>query len=223
MNLKDDFKKFANGMGVNSMLLHDVQSHMDGPQNMTPYIIEESEMRGVQLDVFSRLMKDRTIFLGTGINDQVANIVVAQLLYLESVDSEKDIKLYCNSPGGSVYAGLAIKDTMDFVSPDISTVVIGLAASMGAIIQSSGTKGKRFALPSSRIMIHQPLGSAQGQSSDIQISAEQIKIIKKELYDILSENTGKSYEEIEIDSDRDYWMKSEKALEYGMIDKIVSK
>jgi len=220
---KDEFKKFANSMGVNSMLLHDVQSHMDGPNSMTPYIIEESEMRGVQLDVFSRLMKDRTIFLGTGINDQVANIVVAQLLFLDSVDSETDINMYVASPGGSVYAGYGIIDTMHFVNCEIATTNLYLAASMGAMILSQGTKGKRSSLKMARTMIHQPLGGAQGQASDIEISANQIKIIKEELYEMLADSTNKTIDEIKRDADRDFWMRSHEALEYGIIDKVVKK
>jgi len=225
MNTGEDFKKFANSLGINSMTMHDVISKAIVPSveaSMTPYILEERPMNITQMDVFSRLMKERTIFFGTGVDDQVANIITAQLLYLES-QSSQDIMMYVNSPGGSVYAGLAIKDTMDYIESDVATTVVGMAASMGAIIQSSGEKGKRFALPSSRIMIHQPLGGAQGQASDIEITAQQILILKQELYEILSENTGKTFEEVEKNSDRDYWMRAEEALKYGMIDEIIKK
>lgn len=242
MDVLKDFKKFANSLGVASTTLCDYQSKLTSDfsykggmdivsqtntpniVNLTPNIIEEREMNIAVMDVFSRLMKDKIIYLGTAIDDQVSNIVTAQLLYLESV-SEKgnDITMYVNSPGGSVYAGLAIYDTMNFIQNDVSTTVIGTAASMGAILQSSGKKGKRRALPSSRIMIHQPLGGAQGQASDIEITAKQILLLKKELYDILSKNTGKTYDEIHKDSDRDYWMTASEALSYGMIDEVISK
>ena len=242
MDISLDFKKFANSQGITSTTLEDYQSLLNSniqsktdfdiisktlaPDivNLTPNIVEEKEMNVAIMDVFSSLMKDKIIYLGTGINDQVSNIVTAQLIYLESITGKKeDITMFVNSPGGSVYSGLAIRDTMNFVQNDVSTTVVGMAASMGAILQSSGAKGKRKALPHSRIMIHQPLGGAQGQASDITITANQINILKKELYDILVENTGKTYEEIEADSDRDYWMIAKDAKEYGMIDEVIEK
>ena len=193
------------------------------PLGMTPNIIEERQMNAVAMDVFSRLMMDRIIFLGTGISDQVANIVQAQLLFLESTDASKDIQIYINSPGGSVYAGLGIYDTMQFIKPDIATICTGMAASMGAVLLCAGEKGKRSGLPHSRVMIHQPLGGAQGQASDIEITAREILTLKKELYQIIAKHTGRSYEKIEEDSDRDYWMKADKAMEYGMIDEILTR
>ena len=211
---KDEFRKYATKhMGINSMHLgHYIDS------SLTPYIIEERQMNMTQMDVFSRLMMDRIIFLGTGINDQVANIINAQLLFLESVDPKKDIQIYLNSPGGSVYAGLGIYDTMQYINPDVATICTGLAASMGAVLMVAGAKGKRTALKHSRIMIHQPLGGAQGQASDIEITAREILKLKKELYDIISEHSGKTYEEVERDSDRDYWMTADEAKAYGMVD-----
>ena len=178
-------------------------------------------MNVAQMDVFSRLMMDRIIFLGTGIDDQVANIVTAQLLFLESSDPSKDIQIYINSPGGSVYAGLGIYDTMQIIKPDVSTICTGIAASMGAVLLVSGTKGKRFALKHSRVMIHQPLRGTQGQASDIEIAAREIIKVKKELYTIISNHSGKPFEEVERDSDRDYWMTSEEAKAYGMIDDVL--
>ncbi|MGB0525956.1 MAG: ATP-dependent Clp endopeptidase proteolytic subunit ClpP [Flammeovirgaceae bacterium] len=191
--------------------------------SMTPYIIEERRMNVASMDVFSRLMMDRIIFLGTGIDDYVANIVVAQLLFLTSVDSSKDIMMYMNSPGGSVYAGLGIYDTMQYINPDVATICTGLAASMGAVLLTAGEAGKRSALPHSRIMIHQPLGGAQGQASDIEITAKQIQKSKKELYEILSKHSGQSYEKIWEDSDRDYWMDAEEAKAYGLVDEVLTK
>ena len=172
-------------------------------------------------DVFSRLMMDRIIFMGTAINDQVANIIQAQLLFLESTDAKKDIKIYINSPGGSVYAGLGIYDTMQFINPDVATICTGIAASMGAVLLCAGTKGKRSGLTHSRVMIHQPLGGAQGQASDIEITAREIITLKQELYQIISKHTGQDYDKVYNDSDRDYWMKADKALEYGMIDEVL--
>jgi ATP-dependent Clp protease protease subunit len=174
-------------------------------------------------DVFSRLMMDRIIFMGTAINDQVANIIQAQLLFLESTDSSKDIQIYINSPGGSVYAGLGIYDTMQLIKPDVATICTGMAASMGAVLLCAGEKGKRSGLTHSRVMIHQPLGGAQGQASDIEITTREILSLKEELYKIISKHTGQDYEKVYADSDRDYWMKAEKALEYGMIDEILAK
>ena len=188
---------------------------------ITPYIIEERPMNITQLDVFSRLMKDRIIFLGVPIYDDVANIIQAQLLFLESQDSERDIQIYLNSPGGSVYAGLGIYDTMQYLKPDISTICTGMAASMAAVLMCAGAKGKRYALPHSRIMIHQPMGGTQGQASDIEIEAREIQKLKKELYEIIANHSGKDYEQVWKDSDRDYWMTAAEAKEYGMIDEIL--
>ena len=174
-------------------------------------------------DVFSRLMMDRIIFMGTAINDQVANIIQAQLLFLESTDSTNDIQIYINSPGGSVYAGLGIYDTMQLIKPDVATICTGMAASMGAVLLCAGEKGKRSGLTHSRVMIHQPLGGAQGQASDIEITTKEILSLKEELYKIISKHTGQKYDKVYADSDRDYWMKADKALEYGMIDEILTK
>ncbi len=193
------------------------------PVGLTPNIIEERPMNIAIFDVFSRLMMDRIIFLGTGINDQVANIIQAQLLFLESTDSSKDIQIYINSPGGGVYAGLGIYDTMQLIKPNVATICTGMAASMGAVLLCAGEKGKRSGLTHSRIMIHQPLGGAQGQASDIEITAKEIITLKEELYKIISKHTGQDYKKVYADSDRDYWMKSDKAIEYGMIDEILTK
>lgn len=212
-----DFNLFAKDRGISSQRLHDFQS------SLTPYIIEERELNVSQLDVFSRLMMDRTIFLGTGIDDQVSNIIVAQMLFLENVDPNKDIKIILNSPGGGVYAGFAIYDTMNLVQPDVEVTCAGIAASMGAIILANGEKGKRSILPHSRVMIHQPLGGAQGQASDIEITAKEILKLKDELYQTLSENTGQSIKKIEKDSDRDYWMTAEEAKKYGIVDNIIKR
>jgi ATP-dependent Clp protease protease subunit len=191
--------------------------------SMTPYIIEERQLNVAQMDVFSRLMMDRIIFLGTGIDDQVANIIQAQLLFLESADAKKDIQIYLNSPGGSVYAGLGIYDTMQYIAPDVATICTGMAASMGAVLLCAGQKGKRTALPHARVMIHQPLGGAQGQASDIEITAKQIQLLKKELYEIIAGHSGQTYDKVWEDSDRDYWMKADEAKEYGMIDEVLIK
>ena len=180
-------------------------------------------MNVASMDVFSRLMMDRIIFLGVPINDYVANIIQAQLLFLESTDSTKDIQIYINSPGGSVYAGLGIYDTMQLIKPDVATICTGMAASMGAVLLCAGEKGKRSGLTHSRVMIHQPLGGAQGQASDIEITTREILSLKEELYKIISKHTGQDYEKVYADSDRDYWMKADKALEYGMIDEILTK
>jgi len=215
---KDEFNKFATKhLGLNST---HVGSYIES--SMTPYIIEERQMNMSQMDVFSRLMMDRIIFLGTGIDDQVANIINAQLLFLESVDPKKDIQIYMNSPGGSVYAGLGIYDTMQYIQPDVATICTGLAASMGAVLLCAGAEGKRTALKHSRVMIHQPLGGAQGQASDIEITAREILKLKKELYDIISDHTGKPFKQVEEDSDRDYWMTSDQAKKYGMVDEILT-
>ena len=218
MSRKSEFEKYATGHHrINSLYLNDYV------KNLTPYIIEERQLNVAQMDVFSRLMMDRIIFLGTGIDDQVANIIQAQLLFLESVDAKKDIQIYLNSPGGSVYAGLGIYDTMQYISPDVATICTGMAASMGAVLLCAGTKGKRTALKHSRVMIHQPLGGAQGQASDIEITAREIIKLKKELYDIIAEHSGQSFEKVSEDSDRDYWMRAEEAKEYGMIDEVLVK
>ena len=193
------------------------------PTGMTPNIIEERQMNAVAMDVFSRLMMDRIIFLGTGINDQIANIVQAQMLFLESTDANKDIQIYINSPGGSVYAGLGIYDTMQFIKPDIATICTGMAASMGAVLLCAGAAGKRSGLPHSRVMIHQPLGGVQGQASDIEITAREILTLKQELYNIIAKHSGQDYDKVHEDSDRDYWMKADKAKEYGMIDEILTR
>ncbi|HLW15232.1 MAG TPA: ATP-dependent Clp endopeptidase proteolytic subunit ClpP [Flavobacteriaceae bacterium] len=221
MDYGKEFKKFAiKDQGVNSMYYDEIVSSMN-PMGLTPNIIEERKMNAVAMDVFSRLMMDRIIFLGTGINDQVANIVQAQLLFLESTDSSKDIQIYINSPGGGVYAGLGIYDTMQFIKPDVATICTGMAASMAAVLLCAGEKGKRSGLTHSRVMIHQPLGGAQGQASDIEITAREILTLKKELYEIISKHSGQPYDKVHEDSDRDYWMKSDKAKEYGMIDEIL--
>jgi ATP-dependent Clp protease protease subunit len=191
--------------------------------SMTPYIVEERQLNVAQMDVFSRLMMDRIIFLGTGVNDHMANIIQAQLLFLESLDADKDIQIYLNSPGGSVYAGLGIYDTMQYINPDVATICTGMAASMGAVLLCAGAEGKRTALQHSRVMIHQPLGGAQGQASDIEITAREIQKLKKELYTIIANHSGQTYEKVWEDSDRDYWMIAEEAKEYGMIDEVLVK
>jgi len=218
MNFGNEFKKFAvQDQGINSLHVDTLIS------SVTPYIIEERQLNVAQMDVFSRLMMDRIIFLGTAINDHVANIIQAQLLFLESVDSSKDISIYINSPGGGVYAGLGIYDTMQFIKPEIATICTGMAASMGAVLMCAGQKGKRSALPHSRIMIHQPLGGAQGQASDIEITAREILKLKDELYQIIAKHSGQKVKKVHDDSDRDYWMKAEEAKKYGMIDEILTR
>ena len=218
MNYSDEFKKYAiKHHGINSMYF----DKMVG--SMTPYIIEERQLNVAQMDVFSRLMMDRIIFLGTAINDSVANIIQAQLLFLESTDKDKDIQIYINSPGGSVYAGLGIYDTMQFINPNVATICTGIAASMAAVLLCAGEKGKRSGLTHSRVMIHQPLGGAQGQASDIEITAREIIKLKKELYEIIADHTGQKYDKVYSDSDRDYWMKAPEAKKYGMIDEVLKK
>ncbi|PHR71162.1 MAG: ATP-dependent Clp protease proteolytic subunit [Lutibacter sp.] len=218
MDYGKEFKKFATKHhGINSMYYDKIVS------NVTPYIMEERQMNITQMDVFSRLMMDRIIFLGTGIDDYVANIIQAQLLFLESTDSSKDISIYINSPGGGVYAGLGIYDTMQFIKPDVATICTGMAASMGAVLMCAGEKGKRSALPHSRVMIHQPLGGASGQASDIEITAREIMKLKGELYDIIAKHSGQTVEKVHDDSDRDYWMKAAEAKAYGMIDEILER
>jgi len=223
MNYGKEFKKFAiKDQGISSMYYDSIVSSMN-PMGFTPNIIEERQMNVVAMDVFSRLMMDRIIFLGTGINDQIANIIQAQLLFLESTDASKDIQIYINSPGGGVYAGLGIYDTMQFIKPDVATICTGMAASMGAVLLCAGAKGKRSGLTHSRVMIHQPLGGAQGQASELEITVREILALKKELYEIISKHSGQTYDKVHQDSDRDYWMKSDKALEYGMIDEILAR
>lgn len=216
---KNEFHKYATKhVGISSM-------HLDSyiESSLTPYIIEERHMNMTQMDVFSRLMMDRILFLGTGINDQVANIINAQLLFLESVDPKKDIQIYLNSPGGSVYAGLGIYDTMQYIKPDVATICTGMAASMGAVLMCAGAEGKRTALKHSRVMIHQPLGGAQGQASDIEITAREIQKLKKELYDIIAHHSKQTIEKVWEDSDRDYWMTAEEAKAYGMVDEVLTR
>ncbi|MBR6815351.1 MAG: ATP-dependent Clp endopeptidase proteolytic subunit ClpP [Alistipes sp.] len=217
-----EFEKYAKGYcGISSLKLHDFKSIQSA--YVSPTIIEERQLNVATMDVFSRLMMDRIIFLGAPIYDDAANIIQAQLLFLESVDPSKDIQIYINSPGGSVSAGLGIYDTMQLISSDVATICTGLAASMGAVLLTAGAAGKRSALPHSRIMIHQPLGGAQGQASDIEITAREIMKTKKELYEILSHHSGVSVEKIERDADRDYWMTSAEAKEYGLIDAVLGK
>jgi ATP-dependent Clp protease protease subunit len=221
MDYGKEFKNFAiKDQGISSTYYDSIMSSMY-PTNMTPNIIEERSMNIVAMDVYSRLMMDRIIFMGTGINDQVANIIQAQLLFLASVDAKKDIQIYINSPGGSVYAGLGIYDTMQFISPDVATICTGMAASMGAVLLCAGEKGKRSGLQHSRVMIHQPMGGAQGQASDIEITAREILKLKDELYQIIAQHSGTDIEKVREDSDRDYWMKADEALKYGMIDEIL--
>ena len=221
---RKEFKKYATGhLGINSTVVNDVISHMYGPENMTRTVIEERHMPFREVDVFSRLMADRIIFLGTEIDDYIANIIQAQLLFLASTNPKEDIKIYINSPGGSVYAGLGIYDTMQYITPDVATICTGMAASMGAVLLCAGEAGKRTGLKHSRVMIHQPLGGARGQASDIEITAREIQKLKKELYDIIATHSGKSYDQVWADSDRDYWMIASEAKEYGMIDEVLER
>ena len=218
----DDFRKFAvRHLGMNSQTLDDVIKAES--QYLNPYILEERQLNVTQMDVFSRLMMDRIIFLGTEISDYTANTIQAQLLYLDSVDSSKEISIYLNSPGGSVTAGLGIYDTMQFISSPVATICTGMAASMAAVLLVSGQEGKRSALPHSRVMIHQPLGGVQGQASDIEITAREIQKMKKELYTIISEHSHTPFDKVWADSDRDYWMSAQEAREYGMIDQVLEK
>lgn len=220
MNMQNDFRKYATKhIGINS-LAFDKYTSITG-NYISPTIIEERQLNVAQMDVFSRLMMDRIIFLGVPIDDYVANIIQAQLLFLESNDSKKDIQIYLNTPGGSVYAGLGIYDTMQYIGPDVATICTGVAASMGAILLCAGEQGKRTALPHSRILIHQPMGGAQGQASDIEITAKEISKLKKELYEVLAKHSDQSYKKIWKDADRDYWMTAEEAKEYGMIDEVL--
>ena len=216
----NDFRKYATKhLGMNGMVLDDVMKSQ--AKYLNPYILEERQLNVTQMDVFSRLMMDRIIFLGTEIDDYTANTLQAQLLYLDSVDSGKDISIYLNSPGGSVTAGLGIYDTMQFITSDVATICTGMAASMAAVLLVSGQEGKRSALPHRRVMIHQPLGGVQGQASDIEIEAREILKMKKELYTIISEHSHTPYDKVYADSDRNYWMTAEEAKEYGMIDNIL--
>ena len=222
MNITSDFRKFATSkIGMSGMVLDDIMKAQN--QNLNPYILEERQLNVTQMDVFSRLMMERIIFLGTEINDYTSNTIQAQLLYLDSTDPEKDISIYINSPGGSVTAGLGIYDTMQFVTSDVSTICTGMAASMGAVLLVAGQEGKRQALPHSRVMIHQPLGGVQGQASDIEIEAKEIQKFKKELYTIISNHSHTPYEKVWADSDRNYWMTADEAKEYGMIDQVLTK
>ncbi len=218
----EEFKKYAvKGLGLSSMTLDRYQRATDAYIN--PTIIEERKLNVASMDVFSRLMMDRIIFLGVPIDDDVANIIQAQLLFLASTDPGADISLYINTPGGQVTSGLAIYDTMQLVEPDVATICTGMAASMGSVLLCAGAKGKRSCLPHSRVLIHQPLGGAQGQASDIMIAAKEIEKTRKELYDIISQHSGQPYDKVFADADRDFWMTAQEALEYGMVDEILSK
>ncbi|MDD6378535.1 MAG: ATP-dependent Clp endopeptidase proteolytic subunit ClpP [Prevotella sp.] len=218
----NDFRKFATQkLGMNGLVFDETVKAQQ--QYMNPYILEERQLNVTQMDVYSRLMMDRIIFLGSEIDDYAANTLIAQLLYLDSVDSGKDISIYINSPGGSVTAGLAIYDTMQFISSDVSTNCVGMAASMAAVLLVSGKEGKRFGLPHSRVMIHQPLGGVQGQASDIEIEAREIQKFKKELYTIIANHSHQDYDKVWKDSDRNYWMTAEEAKEYGMIDQVLER
>lgn len=220
--MMNDFRKFATKhVGINSMAFDDVVRTQN--QYLNPYILEERQLNVTQMDVFSRLMADRIIFLGTEIDDYAANTIQAQMLYLDSVDPGKDISIYLNSPGGSVYAGMGIYDTMQYIQSDVATICTGCAASMAAVLLVAGKEGKRYALPHSRVMIHQPLGGARGQASDIEITAREIMKLKKELYTIISEHSHTDYDKVWADSDRDHWMTADEAKEYGMIDNILRR
>ena len=220
--MNDDFRKYyVKHLGMNGLALDHYTSHISDNYYVSPTIIEERKLNMAQMDVFSRLMMDRIIFLGTQVDDYAANVIQAQLLYLDTSEPGKDISIYINSPGGSVYAGLGIYDTMQYISSDVSTICTGMAASMAAVLLVAGEKGKRFALKHSRVMIHQPLGGVQGQASDIEITAREILKLKKELYTIISDHSGVDFAKVEADSDRDYWMTAAEAQEYGMIDKVL--
>jgi ATP-dependent Clp protease protease subunit len=221
MKYGEEFRKYATKhMGINSLTVDNVISTVRADY-ISPTIIEERQLNVASMDVFSRLMMDRIIFLGVGINDYVSNVIQAQLLFLESVDAKKDIQIYMNSPGGSVYAGLGIYDTMQFIQPNIATICTGMAASMAAVLMCAGEKGKRSALPHSRIMIHQPMGGAEGQASDIEITAREIQKLKKELYEIIATHSGQANDKVWADSDRDYWMTAQEAKDYGMVDEVL--
>lgn len=221
MNYNNEFRKYAvHHMGMSG---NTIDSYAQKVENMTQYVIEERPGNFRAIDVFTRLISDRIIFLGMGIDDQIANLIIAQLLFLESSDPKKDIIMYINSPGGSVYAGLGIYDTMQYINPDVATVCIGLAASMGAVLLSAGSAKKRSGLPHSRIMIHQPSAGMQGTSSDMEISMKQTLELKRDLYNILAKHSGQTYEKIEKDSDRDYWMRASEAKTYGLIDEVLER
>ncbi len=221
MSIDKDFRKYATKhLGISSMVLDDVVSIQS--QYLNPYILEERQLNVTQMDVFSRLMMDRIIFLGTPIDDYTANTLQAQLLYLDSADAGKDISIYINSPGGSVHAGLGIYDTMQFIQSDVATICTGMAASMAAVLLVAGTEGKRSALTHSRVMIHQPMGGASGQASDIEITAREIQKLKTELYNIVAKHSHQEFDKVWADSDRDYWMTAEEARQYGMVDRVLS-
>jgi ATP-dependent Clp protease, protease subunit len=221
MDFGKEFRKYATKhIGISSTTTN---SFISSIENMTRSVIEERPMNFREIDVFSRLMADRIVFLGTAVDDEVANVIVAQFLFLESMDAKRDIQMYINSPGGSVYAGLGIYDTMQFIKPDIATICTGMAASFGAVLLCAGSAGKRSALQHSRVMIHQPHGGAQGQQSDIEITAREYKKLKNELYEIIAHHSGQSFEKVEKDGDRDYWMKADEAKEYGMIDEVLAR
>ncbi|MDD5817704.1 MAG: ATP-dependent Clp endopeptidase proteolytic subunit ClpP [bacterium] len=221
--MNQDFRKYAvHHLGMNGLALDQYTSQVTD-SFISPTIIEERKLNVAQMDVFSRLMMDRIIFLGTQVDDYTANVIQAQLLYLDSCDPGKDVSIYINSPGGSVYAGLGIYDTMQYIQSDVSTICTGMAASMAAVLLVAGEKGKRFALKHSRVMIHQPMGGIQGQASDIEITSREILKLKNELYTIISQHSGQPFDKVYQDSDRDYWMTSQEAVEYGMIDKVLEK
>ncbi|MBT6235627.1 MAG: ATP-dependent Clp endopeptidase proteolytic subunit ClpP [Bacteroidetes bacterium] len=226
MDYGKEFRKYAiKHQGISSTKVdHYINSSLyNTPQDMTRTVIEERQMPFREVDVFSRLMADRIIFLGTGIDDYIANVIQAQLLFLESSDAKRDIQIYINSPGGSVYAGLGIYDTMQYIAPDVATICTGIAASMGAVLMCAGAAGKRTALKHSRVMIHQPLGGAQGQATDMEITVKEIMKLKKELYDIISTHSGQKFAKVEKDSERDYWMTAQEAKEYGMLDEVLER
>ena len=221
--MNNDFRKFAvHHLGMNGLALDQYTSQLSDSY-ISPTIIEERKLNVAQMDVFSRLMMDRIIFLGTQVDDYTANVIQAQLLYLDSSEPGKDVSIYINSPGGSVYAGLGIYDTMQYIQSDVSTICTGMAASMAAVLLVAGAKDKRFALKHSRVMIHQPMGGIQGQASDIEITSREILKLKKELYTIISEHSGQPYDKVYQDSDRDYWMTAQEAVDYGMIDRVLEK
>lgn len=227
MNHNEEFKKYAvHHLGMSSSNLDRYEKFLQNDPSiwsMTPNIVEERQMRATVIDVFSRLMADRIVFLGTPVDDYIANVITAQLLFLESADPKKDVIMYINSPGGSVYAGLGIYDTMQYINPDVATICTGLAASMAAVLLAAGASKKRSGLPHARVMIHQPMSGMQGQASDMEISLRQTLEVKKDLYDILSKHSGQKYERIEKDSDRDYWMRAPEAKEYGLIDEVLER
>ena len=225
---QNEFRKYAvNHIGMNSNTLDDYNrkatAKVGDVLGFTPYVIEERPMNFHPVDVFSRLIMDRIIFLGVGIDSYVGNVVTAQLLFLESTDPKRDITMFVNSPGGSVYAGLGMYDTMQYITPDVATICTGMAASMGAVLMCAGVKGKRSALPHSRVMIHQPSGGAEGQSRDMEITMKEMLRLREELYKIIAHHSGQTFEKVEADSDRDYWMRAEEAKAYGMVDEILTR